>query len=112
MWVPGGTPADVAAAVRTATNHVGQRSGWHRLCDRLVCRAYGHANSGYPTATAHWNDLQARGLAHPGDRCPPLGAFEFWSTRHIAGHVAVVLTAAATTGGVYQVPSPKSRTDG
>jgi hypothetical protein len=90
--IPPGTPVDVAAAIRTSLAHVGLRSGWYRLCDRLVCRAYGYANSGYPTAAAHWQAMTASGHARPGDRCPPVGAFAFWATRGV-GHVGLVVQA-------------------
>lgn len=73
--VPAGTQTDVAQAVRTALGHVGARYGWRNRCDRLVCRAYGFANSGYPTATAHWQTMLTAGHAHLRDRCPPVGAF-------------------------------------
>ena len=93
--LPAGTTANVAQAVRTALNAVGQRYGWHNRCDRLVCRAYGYANSGYPTATAHWEAMIATGHAHPGDRCPPVGAFVFWASSQPAGHVALVVQSSA-----------------
>jgi Transglycosylase SLT domain len=93
--IPPKTPADTAQAVRTAMSYVGVRSGWYRRCDALVCRAYGYKNSGYPTATHHWHAMVAAGHAHPGDRCPPVGAFVHWSTSSPAGHVALV---AATDG--------------
>lgn len=77
-------------AIATAVSMVGTPSGWYRLCDRLVCRAYGYANSGYPSAAAHWRAMLVTGNAHPGDRCPPAGAFVFWRTSSPAGHVALV----------------------
>lgn len=121
-----GTPVDASAAVQpaiaTAQSLIGTRTGWYRLCDRLACRAYGHANSGYPTALAHWQTMVETGHAHPGDRCPPPGSFVFWSTDG-PGHVAVATssdaycdpthirvvsndvldTEAETRGGVYEV---------
>lgn len=81
-----------AEAIRTAAAMVGQ-SGWYRRCDRLVCRAYGYLNSGYPTATDHWHTMSADGHARPGDRCPPTGAFAYWRTGAPAGHVALVVSA-------------------
>lgn len=120
------TPVPAAAAVQpaiaTAQSLVGTRTGWYRLCDRLACRAYGHANSGYPSALAHWQTMLATGHAYPGDRCPPPGSFVFWQTDG-PGHVAVVTVSdaycdpahirmvsndvldaeAATVGGVYEV---------
>jgi len=89
--VPPGTPTDVAQAVRTSLGHVGQRYGWRNRCDRLVCRAYGFANSGYPTATAHWQAMLVTGRARVRDRCPPVGAFAYWASSQPAGHVALVV---------------------
>jgi len=89
--VPAGTPADVAHAIATSLALVGARSGWNNKCDRLACRAYGYSNSGYDSATAHWFAMLATGHAHPGDRCPPAGAFAFWATGGPDGHVALVV---------------------
>jgi len=91
--VPPGTPNDVQGAVRTALSYVGVRSGWRQLCDKLACRAYGYASSGYPSAKAHWEQMLVTGHAHPGDTCPPLGAFVFWNTGRPFGHVSVVVRA-------------------
>ena len=92
-----GAPRQSGEAIRAAVSMVGTRSGWYRACDRLACRAYGYANSGYPTALAHWNALAAAGYAHPGDRCPPPGAFAFWTTGvGRAGHVALVTSGAVS----------------
>ncbi|MGD9527977.1 hypothetical protein [Pseudonocardia sp.] len=91
--VPPGTPTDVAGAVAAALNLVGARSGWYNRCDRLACRAYGYANSGYESASVHWTRMLATGHARPGDRCPPLGAFVYWATGSPAGHVALVVQA-------------------
>lgn len=91
--VPPGTPADVASAVATALDLVGARSGWYNRCDRLACRAYGYANSGYESASVHWTRMLAAGHARPGDRCPPLGAFVYWATGSPAGHIALVVQA-------------------
>ena len=93
MAVPPGTPTDVQSAVRTALSYVGIRSGWRQLCDKLACRAYGYASSGYPSAKAHWEQMVVTGHAHPGDTCPPLGAFVFWNTGCPFGHVSVVVQA-------------------
>lgn len=89
--VPAGAPAEVATAIRTSMSYVGVRSGWRRMCDRLACRAYGFANSGYASATEHWSVLATAGYAHPGDRCPPVGSFVFWTTGTPLGHVALVV---------------------
>jgi hypothetical protein len=92
---PAGAPAEVTRMVRTAQAYVGLRSGWYRMCDGLACRLYGYANSGYPTAYAHWRTLLAAGQAHPG-RCPPVGAFVFWTSSSPAGHVATVVATDGT----------------
>jgi hypothetical protein len=89
--VPPGTPVDVATAIRTSLTYVGQRSGWRRMCDRVACRAYGFANSGYVSAAAHWNAMLAGGNAHAGYRCPPVGSFMFWTTGTPLGHAALVV---------------------
>ncbi len=94
--VPVGTPAETAAAVRTSLSYVGVPSGWTQLCDKLACRAYGYANSGYTTARAHWLAMLATGHAHPGDACPPLGSFVFFDTGRPAGHVSLVVAADPT----------------
>jgi hypothetical protein len=91
--VPAGTPTDVATAVSNAMAYVGVTSGWDELCDRLACRAYGYTGSGYASANAHWQDLVTTGHAHPGDPCPPLGAFVFFDTGRPDGHVSIVVQA-------------------
>lgn len=88
-------PVSSVPAIRAALSMVGTPSGWYRLCDRLACRAYGHANSGYASAAVHWDAMLAAGFAHPGDRCPPPGSFVFWRTGSVAGHVALVATSDA-----------------
>ncbi|WP_019872951.1 hypothetical protein [Sporichthya polymorpha] len=94
-WALVGAPRGPVEAINAALAMAGTRSGWHRLCDRLVCRAYGYANSGYPSAIAHWTAMAQAGLAHPGDRCPPPGAFVFWDTgAGEPGHVALVISRA------------------
>ena len=67
LIVPPGTSVDVATAVRTSLSY-GQRSGCRRMCDRLACRAYGFANSGYDSVAAHGDALLTAGYAHPADR--------------------------------------------
>lgn len=90
--LPGG-PAPVTAAITRALSYVGLTTGYAHHCDRLACRAYNYANSGYASATAHWQAMLATGHAHPGDRCPPAGSFVYWATRDAAGHVAFVARA-------------------
>lgn len=87
---PVAVPAEVQPAIAAAGAMVGTPSGWYRKCDRLACRAYGYANSGYPTAFAHWQAMVELGHAHVGDPCPPPGSFAFWTTSTGIGHVALV----------------------
>ncbi|MCB2177841.1 MAG: transglycosylase SLT domain-containing protein [Actinomycetales bacterium] len=94
--VPPGSPHDVDTAVQTALSYVGVTSGWAGLCDRLACRAYGYASSGYATASAHWQEMLDSGKAHPGDTCAPLGSFVFFDTGRPAGHVSIVVKASPT----------------
>ena len=121
--VPVTATPNAAAAIRTAQALVGTPTGWYQLCDRLACRAYGYANSGYATALVHWQAMTATNQAHRGDRCPPPGAFVFWTTASGLGHVALVSASDAycdpahirlvsndvldaengTIGGVYEV---------
>jgi len=91
--VPDGTPVDVATAVRNGLAYVGVTTGWRQLCDRLACRAYGYVGSGFTSAKAHWTAMVASGHAHPGDACPPLGAFTFWNTGRPFGHASLVVQA-------------------
>ncbi|KQY47995.1 lytic transglycosylase domain-containing protein [Cellulomonas sp. Root137] len=91
--VPADTPADVATAARNGLAYVGVTSGWRQLCDRLACRAYGYVGSGYTSAKAHWTEMLTTGHAHPGDACPPLGAFTFWNTGRPFGHASLVVQA-------------------
>ncbi|WP_019873097.1 transglycosylase SLT domain-containing protein [Sporichthya polymorpha] len=116
-------PRGPGDAIAAGLALVGTREGWYRMCDRLVCRAYGYATSGFPTAVAHWQAMRVAGFAHPGDRCPPPGAFAYWDTGPgQAGHVVLVATrngcdphaitvvsndfldrAVGARGGVYHV---------
>ena len=82
--------------MQTALSYVGVTSGWAGLCDRLACRAYGYASSGYATAAAHWQAMLDSGRAHPGDTCAPLGSFVFFDTGRPAGHVSIVVKASPT----------------
>lgn len=91
--IPPDTPAQVATAIKTALALVGTRSGFTNRCDHLACLAYGYANSGYDSASGHWAAMVATGHAHPGDHCPPAGAFMFWATRGPNGHVSLVVAS-------------------
>lgn len=79
--------------------------GW---CDYTASFVWGYGASNHLLATHndnqsiagttwHWNDLIARGHAHPYDRHPPVGAFLFYNNHTInekglpTGHVVVYL---------------------
>jgi hypothetical protein len=77
---------------------------WNGWCDNFVAHAYGRASSGYATAIAHYNALNARGLMHTTGT-PPAGALVFFAGAAInkyAGHVMLsegngsYITSAAT----------------
>jgi hypothetical protein len=76
---------------------------WDGWCDNFVAHAYGRSASGYPTAIAHFNSLNSRGLMHSGSA--PAGALVFFAAAPIngnAGHVMIAegdgnyITSAAT----------------
>ena len=90
-------PNAVAAFAMAASQigHTNSPAGhsWAGWCDNFVAFAYGLAHSGYATATDQYNDLDSRGLSHPGDVNPPLGALvfvDYWDTslQQDIGHVA------------------------
>ena len=91
--IPPGTPRSVADAITASLALVGTRSGFTNRCDHLACLAYGYGNSGYDTAADHWRTMLATGHAHPGDHCPPAGAFVFWATRGPEGHVSLIVAS-------------------
>ena len=74
-------------------SYVGVTSGWHQLCARLACRAYGYESAGYVSAKAEWDAMVAVGNARQGVACPPLGSFVYWNTGRPYGHVSMVVQA-------------------
>jgi hypothetical protein len=84
----------------------------YNLCDHVAGDIWGYTEfSGYQSAATHWEIAVATGVAHPGDRNPPLGALLFWETGYPSGHVAtyvgdgkVVSNATAAAGrNIYLV---------
>lgn len=60
------------------------------LCDHVAGDIWGYTEaSGYNSAAEHWQVAVDSGIAHKGDREPPLGALLFWQTKGVLGHVAV-----------------------
>ena len=111
-------PVSAEPAIPPPTRSSAHRTGWYRLCDRLACRAYGHANSGYPVA--------ARAL---GSRCSPPGTPTPATAAHRRarscsgstagpGHVALVtdrrrlLRPRPHPGGPTTSSTPRSATVG
>lgn len=74
-------------------------------CAFTAAFVWGYANSGYGTASDQWGDMQKRGVAHVGDRNPPVGALLFYDNHLDTGHVAVYL-------GHNTVVSSDIRSDG
>jgi hypothetical protein len=85
--------ADTGLAVARAQSYVGhaERACSDGMClskcDYLAGYIWGYSNSGYFSAKIHWQTAVSEGIAHPGDRNPPIGALLFWDTG-IYGHVA------------------------
>lgn len=75
----------------------------YQQCDGLAAEVWGYANSGFESAIQHWSASVQKGIAHPGDREPPLGALLFFAGGEY-GHVA-------TYAGNGMVISNWSRTD-
>lgn len=92
-FATGGSSLDTSAsgAVSWAASAVGGKQTYPNQCDHFVALAYGLANSNYPTAASHWDQIPAE-YRHPGDTNPPPGALVFWSASvgGGAGHAAIV----------------------
>ncbi|GEM_PF-1527210 len=79
-------------------------TGW---CDFTASFIWGYSSSGHnfashndnqsiPGSGWHWNDLIARGVGHPNDRHPPVGAFLFYNNHSTyngspSGHIVIYL---------------------
>lgn len=61
----------------------------YRLCDYLAGWIWGYSSSGYMSAATHWQAALNTGVAHPGDRNPPLGAALFFKGDSEFGHIAI-----------------------
>ena len=57
-------------------------------CDFVAGIVWGYLNSGYNTAYIHWQTMESEGLAHPGDRNPPVGALLFYKDPSTPGYPA------------------------
>lgn len=83
----------------------GQCLNW---CGCLSSWIGGHYGSGYATAHIQWYGMISKGVAHPGDRNPPVGALLFWSnggtTSNDFGHVATYVGSGLAVGNVSGGP--------
>lgn len=83
----------------------GQCLNW---CGCLSSWIGGHYGSGYATAHIQWYGMVSKGVAHPGDRNPPVGALLFWShggsTSNDFGHVATYVGSGLAVGNVSGGP--------
>lgn len=90
--------ASKACCDRTCLNWCGCLSSW----------IGGHYGSGYATAHIQWYGMVSKGVAHPGDRNPPVGALLFWSnggtTSNDFGHVATYVGSGLAVGNVSSGP--------
>lgn len=83
-------------AIRRALSSVGNAKiacddgECYNLCDHLVGWHWGYDASGYESARTHWAWAVKNGIAHAGDREPPLGALLFWDSQP-NGHTAIYL---------------------
>lgn len=101
-----GTGRTAREALAWALKWVGGGSHYDGLCLGFVDDAYDPQGSRMPTAIAQWYRAKKAGVAHPGDRTPPVGAQMFWwspnSARHIAMYAGggMVITTGAFGGRV------------
>lgn len=101
-----GTGRNAQQALAWALKWVGGGSHYDGLCLGFVDDAYDPKGGRLPTAIAQWYRAKRVGVAHPGDRTPPVGAQMFWwspnSARHIAMYAGggMVITTGAFGGRV------------
>lgn len=101
-----GTGRNAQQALAWALKWVGGGSHYDGLCLGFVDDAYDPKGGRLPTAIAQWYRAKRAGVAHPGDRTPPVGAQMFWwspnSARHIAMYAGggMVITTGAFGGRV------------
>lgn len=101
-----GTGRSAKEALAWGMDYVGSGANYNGLCLGFVDDAYDPPSGRVGTAIAQWYRAKAAGLAHPGDRNPPVGAQVFWWSGNPARHVALyagggmVLTTGAEGGRV------------
>ncbi|MFA7266389.1 MAG: hypothetical protein WC054_08765 [Candidatus Nanopelagicales bacterium] len=101
-----GTGRNAQQALAWAMKWVGGGSHYDGLCLGFVDDAYDPAGGRLPTAIAQWYRAKRVGVAHPGDRTPPVGAQMFWWSPNAARHIAMyagggmVITTGAYGGRV------------
>lgn len=101
-----GTGRNAQEALAWAMKWVGGGSHYDGLCLGFVDDAYDPAGGRLPTAIAQWYRAKRVGVAHPGDRTPPVGAQMFWWSPNAARHIAMyagggmVITTGAYGGRV------------
>lgn len=101
-----GTGRNAQQALAWAMNWVGGGSHYDGLCLGFVDDAYNPSGGRLPTAIAQWYRAKRVGVAHPGDRTPPVGAQMFWWSGNAARHIAMyagggmVITTGAFGGRV------------
>lgn len=84
-------------------------------CDHLAGVVWGYSSSGYESAKVHYYAMLAQGIAHPGDRNPPIGALLFWDSDtygHVAVYVGNGMIVSNWSGppngkGVYLMPADR-----
>ncbi len=101
-----GTARNAQQALAWAMKWVGGGSSYDGLCLGFVDDAYNPTGGRLPTAIAQWYRAKRVGVAHPGDRTPPVGAQMFWWSGNAARHIAMyagggmVITTGAFGGRV------------
>lgn len=101
-----GTNRNAKEALAWGMKWVGGGGSYNGLCLGFVDDAYDPKGSRMPTAIAQWYRAKRAGVAHPGDRHPPVGAQMFWWSGNAARHIAMyagggmVLTTGAFGGRV------------
>ena len=101
-----GTARNAQQALAWAMKWVGGGSSYDGLCLGFVDDAYNPTGGRLPTAIAQWYRAKRAGVAHPGDRTPPVGAQMFWWSGNAARHIAMyagggmVITTGAFGGRV------------
>jgi hypothetical protein len=101
-----GTGRNAQQALAWAMKWVGGGSRYDGLCLGFVDDAYDPKGGRMPTAISQWYRAKRAGVAHPGDRTPPVGAQMFWWSGNAARHIGMyagggmVITTGAFGGRV------------